>query len=261
MGDQIVHKSEAANESSTDPALDDEFVEIEEETAEATSNLLQFQRYIVSDTIVDQKRSTIHDIPQENLIEFVNIRSRGFEWILQMRWINETDSDNVHSVSTEEGLTFREGQETEHNFGVSASFRGLGVEIGGARRNFSERETSRAVTVSQTVTAAGKRVTSFYQKQYTFVADIWWFQKVPVWQDHNQFGVGRNYNHQLITRRAVVEIKSNEFATLHRTLTGTTTITASSSSDIFFPPVNRQFRTITQRARTHLYSKGVSGSG
>lgn len=257
MTNQAIDKSLVAEQSSPHLAQDDEATDTSGKPGEPTSDLVQFQRYLVNDILIFQKGSAIYDDGKETLRQYVETKSRGFEWVLLMSWINETTADNTYTVTTQEGLTIREGIETENHFGVSASFKGLGAEVGGSRKYFTESESSRATQIEKKVTVVAKKSTYFYQKLYHFAPEVWFWSNVYAWP--SPFGIGKNVTYETIKRFATVDIMSNEFATLHRELEGVTTISAVTPPGIFYNGGNRQFDNISKKAKDHLKDRGITG--
>lgn len=224
------------------------------------SDFLDFQEYRIPNVVVNRLRKTLYQTNSENLVERQDIRLQGFEWVLQWSWANTTDVQHTRTETVQEGLIIREGQETEQNFGVSASFRGLGINAGGYRKDFTERETSRLVTVERRVTIPANTTIYFYQKRYTFETTVWFWQHVPGWANYNHFRIGANGTYQLVQRTAVTSIYAQEYATLTQRLTGTTSTTAQSAPQLSGEPTStRQFVNITQRAKNELARFGIRG--
>lgn len=226
-------------------------------------DFVDFLEYRVNNTIVSRPRKVIYQVKDENLFQRDDISFQGFDWFLRFSWVNESSSPHTYSRSVQEGLVIREGQETETNFGVSASFKGLGISAGGYVKNFSERETSRVTTVTQDVTVPAYATTYFYQKRYNFENNIWWGQYVPGWQTANHFGIGKTGNAgYAIKRTAKSSIFAEEYATLLRPLNGSTTIFATSAPyRTDDPPGNRQFVNITAKAKDWLQKRGITQYG
>lgn len=170
-------------------------------------------------------------------------------------------TNQTRITPTEEGLTIRQGQETENNFGVSAAFKGLGVTVGGSRKTFTARETSSGTKVEKYIVAEAKKTMCFYQKRYNFLQEVWFWQKVPGWENHNHFRIGADVTYNIVKITAVVHIMSNEFATLHRRLTGVVTTFATDAPPIYpaDPSTVRQFTNITQKAKNQLKTWGIYG--
>lgn len=225
------------------------------------NDFVDFQVYRVNDIIVQRGSSVVFADKTENLVKRLDTKSQGFEWVLEFQWVNETTSDNNFTITTEEGLTIREGQETESNFGVSAAFKGLGINVGGSRKTFTSRETSSLSKIEKHIVAEAKKTTYFYQKRYNFLQEVWFWQKVPNWENHNHFRVGANVTYNIVKSTALVSIISNEFATLNRRLSGITTIGADSAPPISpaDPSTVRQFQNITKKAKTQLNRWGFYG--
>ena len=101
-----------------------------------------YQEYRVSDVIVRRVRYILYQTNSENVVQRQDIKFQGFEWYQESSWNNQTDAPHTREHTTQEGLTIRDGQETDSNFGVSATFKGLAVNAGGYVKNFSEVETS-----------------------------------------------------------------------------------------------------------------------
>lgn len=287
MADPSIHKPEVADQSSIHPALNDEDVDtlsdsdvtyvtdetnivdetnaVDEagaagETPDPRRDFLDFQEYRVNDTIVSRLSKVVYNIGSENLVERQDIKYQGFVWNLQFSWHNGTNSPNTYTETVQEGLIIREGEETERNFNVGASFKGLSVSAGGYQKNFSERETSQSVTVEKVIVVEPQVTTTFYQKRYNFLTDVWFWQRVPNWQQHNHFRIGANDTFALVKRTALSSINSQEFATLHRRLNGTTTISAQAGPRLpDDPTTTRQFKNITQRAKNQLARWGITG--
>ena len=233
------------------------------ETPNPISDFIDFMEYRVSNTIVRRMRKFLYETSganAENLAERQDIRFQGFEWVIRLRWINEFDTAQTWEETVEEGLTIRDGQETEQNFNVSASFRGLGVDAGGYRKNFSERETSSIVTVRKTIVVPAHTTVYLYQKRYNFLSEVWFWQHVPRWANYNHFRVGANGTYQRVQRTAATSINAEEYATIPRRLSGTTTITAQQAPSLSGEPTStRQFVNITQRAKNELARFGIRG--
>ena len=167
MADSSIHNPQVADLSSNHPELNDEEVDtlgdsavayVKDEAAEPVHGFVDFETYRVNDVIVRRARKQIYDNNSgprlyENLIERQDIKYQGFDWFERFSWVNESNTPNTYTRTVQEGLTIREGQETERNFGVSANFKGIGVSAGGARKEFSERETSSLVTVQKEIIA------------------------------------------------------------------------------------------------------------
>lgn len=141
------------------------------------NDFVDFQVYRVNDTIVDRYSNVVFADNKENLVRRLDTRSQGLEWVLEYRWVNETNTDNTYTITTEEGLRIREGQETELKFGVSAAFKGLGVSIRGALKTFTSCETSNVTTADKFIVAEARKTTYFYQKQYNFLQEVWFLAK------------------------------------------------------------------------------------
>lgn len=286
MADPSIHKPQVADPSSIHPALNDEDVDtlgdsdvtyvtdetnaVDEtgaagETPDPRRDFLDFKEYRVNDTIVSRSSKVIYindSGPRlhENLVERQDIKYQGFVWELQFSWHNGTNSPNTYTETVQEGLIIREGEETERNFNVGASFKGLSVSAGGYQKNFSERETSRSVTVEKVIVVEPQVTTTFYQKRYNFLTDVWFWQRVPGWQQHTHFRIGANDTFALVKRTALSSINSQEFATLHRRLNGATTIIAQAGPRLpDDPTTTRQFKNITQRAKNTLAGWGITG--
>ncbi|KAM0803368.1 hypothetical protein BDR22DRAFT_796679, partial [Usnea florida] len=206
-----------------------------------------------NNAIVRRVRDTLYQNNSENLVQRQDIQYQGFEWILVFSWINRTDSANTYEHTVQEGLTIREGEETEKNFNVSASFKGLGVSAGGYVKNFSERETSTVTTIRKTIVVPAQSTVYFYQKRYNFSTDVWFWQHVPGWQNYNHFRIGANVTYQLVKRTAVTSIISQEYATIQHPLSGSTSISAARAPPLTGEPTStRQFMNITSRAKSTL---------
>lgn len=151
--------------------------------------------------------------------------------------------------------------ETERNFGVGASFRGLDISAGGSRKLFSERETTRVVVLSKEIFVEARATTSFYQKRYNLLVEVWFWQRVPGWPEHTHFGVGQTgAARNTVKRTAQVSILAEEYTTLLRRLSGTTALSAvAAPRRPDGPPINRQFANITQRAKIQLAVWGIRG--
>lgn len=245
-------KQPTSDSASADPALD------EEAEVGSKSDDTSFQRYFVYDTIVAQKKTTIYFDPgQEALYQFLDTKSQGFEWVLQMSWVNDGDSSHTYKETVTEGLVLRSGAETEAHFGVSAAFKGLGIEIGGSRKTFTEQETSRAREVEKSITIGPKSSTYFYQKRYSFKSTVWFV--FDGWNE--EWLVGSLGSYTPITRDTLVEIESNEFATLTRRLDGSIITSAETPKGIKYPSNfrARKFENITPRAKRELHRRGISG--
>lgn len=288
MADPAIHKLQLADHSSTHQTKDDEpedeaDVEIAYVTGDSEltylsgktggagklneasqiplNTLVDFLVYRVHDIIVDRHFHLVYQNNTENLVRRLDTKSQGFEWILEFQWVNETNSDNTYTITTEEGLTFQTGQEIERNFGASTAFKGLGINVGGSKKTFTSRETSSSTKIEKTIQVAARSTIYFYQKRYKFLQEVWFWQKVPSWTNHNHFRIGSDVTYNIVKRTATVYIGSNEWASLNRRLSGTTTISAEAA-----PPINpadpstvRQFTNITQRAKNQLKSWGIYG--
>ncbi|KAL9123675.1 MAG: hypothetical protein Q9217_006918 [Psora testacea] len=231
-------------------------------TPHPINDFLDFEEYRVNNIAISRPRTIGFQVYGENLFQRENIRYQGFIWFLRFSWYNELDSEHTYTITIQEGLTVREGQETERNFGISAKFKGLGINAGGVRKNFSERETSRVETIEKKVTIPARTTVYFYQKRYEFTTTVWWGQHVPSWREHNYFTVGINGGGRTITRTAATSIYAEEYASLPRRLNGSTSISAESAPNrTDEPPVRRQFVNITQNAKRWLQARGVTGAG
>lgn len=286
MADPSIHKPQVADPSSIHPALNDEDVDtlgdsdvtyvtdetnaVDEtaaagETPDPVHGFLDFREYRANDTIVHRVSKEIYNNNSgirlhENLVERQDIKYQGFDWYERFAWHNETNSPNTYTRTVTEGLTIREGEETERNFSVGAEFRGLSVSAGGSRKTFSERETSRLESVEKEIVVEPQASTYFYQKRYNFLTEVWFWQRVPGWTEHNFFRIGANRTFAIVKRTAVTSIFSQEFATLLRRLDGTTTITAQAGPPLAGDPTTiRQFDNITQRAKNTLAGWGITG--
>ncbi|KAI4202184.1 MAG: hypothetical protein LQ350_002699 [Teloschistes chrysophthalmus] len=226
-------------------------------------DFIDFEIYGVNNTIVSRPRTVKYQRATENLFQREDISYQGFEWVLRFSWVNQLDSEHTYTRKVQEGLTIREGQETETSFGVSASFKGLGINAGGVRKNFSDRETSLLETIETNITVPAKAAVYSYQKQYNFTTTTWWGQHVPSWTSNNHFSIGTNgASGSRITRTAATSSLAEEYTSLLRRLSGSTTITAQSApSRPDDPPVRRQFTNSTQEAQNWLGGRGVTGTG
>lgn len=230
------------------------------EKRDPINDFLDYREYRVSDVIVRRVRDTLYQISSENLVQRKDIKYQGFEWELVFSWVNGTDADNVYKQTVEEGLIIREGTETEANFNVSASFKGLGVSAGGYVKNFSQRETSKVTTVEKTVNVPAQSKVYFYQKRYNFLTEVWFWQHVPNWENYNHFTIGANVTYQRVQRIAVTSIMSQEFASIQHALSGTTHISAEREPPLTGEPTStRQFTNITARAKSELKKFGITG--
>ncbi|KAL8635052.1 MAG: hypothetical protein Q9228_007419 [Teloschistes exilis] len=233
-------------------------------TPHPLDDFIDFEVYRVNNTVVSRPRTVIFQNTSQDLFQREDISYQGFEWALRFSWVNRLDTDHTYTRQVQEGLTIREGEETERQFGVSASFKGLGINAGGVRKNFSERETSRLVTIEKNVNVPANTTVYFYQKQYNFTTTAWWGQNVPGWQEFNYFSIGTNGTSgtRRITRTAATSIFAEEYTSLPHRLSGSTTITAQGvpnrSDD---PPVRRQFMNSTREAQNWLRARGVTGTG
>lgn len=288
MADPAIHKLQLADHSSTHHAHDDEpeddaDVEVAYVTGDSeltyisgktgaagksngashipVNDFVDFQVYRVNDTIVNRYSNVVFSDSKENLVRRLDTRSQGFEWVLEFQWVNETNTDNTYTITTEEGLTIREGEETERNFGVSAAFKGLGVNVGGSRKTFTSRETSNLTRVEKYIVAEARKTTYFYQKRYNFLQEVWFWQKVPSWDTANHFRIGADVTYNIVKRTALVYIMSNEFASLNRRLSGSTTTSAEAVPPISpaDPSTVRQFTNITQKAKNQLKTWNIYG--
>ena len=244
-----------ASHSKHDPASAD--VSLAEKAA-AGSDDVSFQIYHVSDTIVGQQKTTIYHSPElEALYQFLDTKSQGFEWILQMSWVNESSSPQTYQETVTEGLVNRSGSETEVHFGISAAFKGLGIDIGSSHKTFTEQETSHIRQIQKTITVIPNATTYFYQKRYRFKSTVWFVN--DGWGE--EWLVGTKGSYIAVTRDALVEIESNEFATLTRQLNGSTTIAAETPKNIKYPSNfrARKFENITARAKRELAKRGITG--
>ena len=270
MGDLPSAHPEIANDETESDTLDgpveldktaDDFVGAGEKP-DPINDFLRFEEYRVNSTVIDRPRTIIYQQSNENLFQRENISYLGCVWELRFSWHNRLDTEHTYSRTVQEGLTIREGQETERNFGVSASFKGLGIDAGGTRKTFSDRETSSLVTIEKVVTIPAGGSVFFYQKRYNFSTTAWWGQHVPGWVEHNHFTVGVNGGGQTIQRTARTWIYAEEYASLPDELTGFTTITAERAPErTDEPPVRRQFVNITAAAKRWLQDRGVTGAG
>lgn len=236
--------------ASTDPALVEE--------AAARFDDVGFQHYKVSETIVGQKKTTIYfNFGNDALYQFLDTKSQGFEWVLQMSWANESTSPQTYKETVTEGFVNRTGSETEAHFGISAAFKGLGIDIGGSHKTFTEQETSHVRAVEKTVTIIPNATTYLYQKRYRFKSTVWFVN--DGW--NKEWLVGSKGNYIPVTRDALVEIESNEFATLTRRLNGSTDVAAETPRGIKYPSdfPARKFENITERAKWELSSRGIFG--
>ncbi len=230
------------------------------EQRDPVRDFIDYQEYRVNSVIVRRVRDTLYQISTENLVQRQDLKYQGFEWVLGFSWINRTDSAHTYEHTLEEGLSIREGEETENNFNVSASFKGLGVSAGGYVKNFSERETSSVTTIRKTVVVPAQSTIYLYQKRYNFLTEVWWWQYVPGWANFNHFRVGANGTYQLVQRTAVTSILSQEYATTQQSLSGSTTISAQAAPPLTGEPTStRQFMNITSRAKGELRRFGVTG--
>ena len=260
MGARLLetNKSDETDEADT-------YVEVGDKP-EKQHEFLQFQLYQASDVIVQRLRRELYNNNSgprlhENLVERQDIKFQGFDWVLRFSWTNESNSEGKYTRTVTEGQTLRSGQETERNFGVSAAFKGIGISVGGSRKQFSEQETSQTVSVAKEIIVEPQNTTFFYQKRYNFVVEVWFWQRVPAWENHNHFGVGETgAAWRTVKRTAEIYIESQEYATLLRRLTGTTHVSAFTVPPLWDdPPVNRQFQNITQRAKDTLARFGIRG--
>lgn len=224
------------------------------------NDFVDFQIYLVDGIIVHRDSYPVYSDNKESLVRRLDTRSQGFEWVLEFQWVNETNTDHTYTITTEEGLTVREGQDTERNFGVTAAFKGLGVSVGGSRKYFTSRETSNITTVQKQIIVKAERTTYFYQKRYKFLQEVWFWQRVPAWEI-GHFRIGADVTYAIVKRTAVVYIMSNEFASLNRRLSGTTTTSAIDAPPISpaDPAFVRQFTNITQKAKNQLKTWGIYG--
>lgn len=224
------------------------------------SDFVDYLQYLVPNITVARKRIVVYQQSDENLIQRQDINSLGFEWVQRFSWINQTGTAHKYTETVEEGLTTREGVETERNFSVSASFKGLGLSAGGSQKNFSERETSRVVTVSKEINVAANATTYFYQKRYNFQTYVWFWQRVPNWENFNHFYIGSNGTYNRVQRLVQTSIYAEEYATLHRRLDGYTSITAQGVSPLSDDPYTvRQFQNITKKAKDKLKQWDITG--
>ncbi|MCJ1344302.1 hypothetical protein MMC31_002505 [Peltigera leucophlebia] len=284
MADPPIDRLQHADPSSTHPADDDEIVdEADVQVAYVTGDseltyisgktraagkvpvsvddFVDFQNYLVNDTIVHRDQYPVYSDKNENLIRRLDTKFQGFEWVFEFGWINETSTANTYTHTHVRGLTIQKGQETEHNFSVSAAFKGLGVNFGGTRKTFTSEETSTTTTVERHVVVEAKATTYLYQKHYNFLQEVWFWQKVPSWENHNHFRIGADVTYNIVKRTAVVSIASNEYATLNRRLSGSTYISAIAAPPISpaDPGTVRQFTNITKKAKNHLKNWGIYG--
>ncbi|MCJ1423165.1 hypothetical protein MMC29_001046 [Sticta canariensis] len=227
---------------------------------------LDFLVYQAPNVIVQRSRRVVYNNNSglrlhENLVERQDLRFQGFDWFRHWTWHNETSTPDIRSTTVTEGYTVRTGTETERNFSVGATFRGLAMSVGGSRKEFTEQETSRSVEVRKEVHTEPRASTSFYQKRYNFLTEVWFWQRVPAWQNHNHFGVGETgAAFRRVKRTAELSILAEEYATLLRRLSGTSTISAVTAPRLLDdPPINRQYMNITQRAKDTLGIWNIRG--
>lgn len=289
MADPSVEKSQQPDPSSAepDPSLgDSEFdpsAKVEEVAhpyeadkangAEETEkpiilqhNLTNHLVYRVPDIIIKRATKQVYNVIStgwlapfwESFHENIDIRSSGFEWALIYSDVNRTDTPVTYNRTITEGLSIREGTETEHNFGISAQFKGLSFGLGGSRKAFTERETSRVVETSRTMTAAPRKETYLYQKSYGFQVDVWFWQYVPSASWSNHYSIGRNGDFRLITNTAKLNVLSEEFIQTHEPLTGQQAISADWVPALPGGPTTiRQYKDITRKANQQLASYGI----
>lgn len=126
--------------------------------------------------------------------------------------------------------------------------------------NFSERETSSVRTITKTITVPAHQTLYFYQKRYNFLTEVWFWQYVPGWDNYNHFTVGADRTYQRVQRTAVTSIFSQEFATIYRRLSNSTTISAEAAPSLTGEPTStRQFMNITSMAKRKLSEFGITG--
>lgn len=217
-------------------------------------DFLNYREYNVPNrTIVRRQRETHLQNNSENLMVRQDIRYLGFEWVQRFSWRNDTSADSTYTRAVTEGLTITNGQETERNFGVSASFKGLGVSAGGYTKNFTETETSSLTQLTKTVTVPAGTEVFLYQKQYKFLTEVWFWQRVPAWANYNHFTIGADGTYARVQRTANTAIYAEEYWSLHNELSGSTNITAQGGNTLSGEPTStRQFTNITAQAKRCL---------
>lgn len=228
------------------------------QTSNPVDHFVDFQRYDVNFVAVNQQSSYVYnDSGYESLLQYIDIMSLGFEWVLLMSWVNQTNSENTVIITTTEGLVVHGNTKSEFHLSISASLTGLEAEIGGRRKVFTKRETSNTTAAEKKITVFPNSAVYFYQKRYRFHSKVWfalkYYSKLSVIKDSN--------NDAPIFRLASFDIESNEFATLNRPLIGTTIISASEDLLFMLPNYfsNKRFADISQKAKDELKKMGITG--
>ena len=180
-GDVTDRLEETSKLDKTDEA--DSYVEVGDKP-DPKQDFLDFLVYQASNEIVQRSRRVVYSIESgprlhENLVERQDTKFQGFHWNRHFTWSNETSGPSTHRVTTAEGYTIRSGHEAERNFSVGAGFKGLSITIGGRQKKFNETETSPAVSATREFQAEPHVLTSLYQKQFNFLVEVWFWQRVP----------------------------------------------------------------------------------
>lgn len=264
-GDVADRLDETNKLDETDEA--DRYVQVGDKPDPAQA-FLDFQVYVAPNVIVQRSSRVVYNRNSgsiqrhENLVERQDLIFQGFDWYRHFTWHNESNSADIHRTTVTEEYIIRTGTETERNFSIGAALKGLAFSLGGRRREFTEKETSRFVELTKEVHTEPRASTSFYQKRYNFLTEVWFWQRVPRWpSDTNHFGVGETgAAFRTVKRTAELSIFAEEYATLLRRLSGTTTISAVTAPPLpDDPPINRQFRDITDAAKIQLLLWGITG--
>lgn len=275
MTDSYIHKTHHKDDPSSahhngeliDTLGDSEVYPIPREPQKPDPNagFMDYRVYRVADVIVGRDRKEIYNINTgnkknwENLVQRQNVLYQGFEWVLRLGFVNRNPNPFTYTVTTQEGLVVREGSEKETTFGVGAAFKGLSVSYGGSRKTFSDREVSKVTEIFKGVTIQPYSAVYLYQKRYNFKGDIYFWQKVPNWVEHNHFGVAYNGGGRISTW-VTTDIYAEEYISLTNELNGgQTTIDAEWAPVLPDEPyVYRQWTNITQKAKDTITGLGVN---
>ncbi|KAL1940251.1 hypothetical protein VTO73DRAFT_9203 [Trametes versicolor] len=220
-------------------------------------------KYIVSkpaggDALIKSERTTIvtHS-GNEGLYAAVDTYLVDTTWMRQVSWENRTDAAQVyeHSYTTE--LKVTQGTEVTVAVHVGAAFEGLSVGMDASTKTFTTKETTSTDTKTMTITVPPRSTLTFYQRQYTFRATMFFI--LNAW--HQEWNAGSPGGYDIERKTCTVQINSEDYLTTETELTNEgvdtmhvdTVARANNESD----RLTRKRENLTEWAKQQLSKMGI----
>lgn len=202
--------------------------------------------------LVNQTVNFMYNSPgDEALRVFKNSFLRRIYWVEIYSTRNLTNSPEKRFVSATSSLTLTTGREANVEFGLSASFKGLGVSFGAGYRTFQVQETTGSRTEDHEYIIPPQESLYVYQRHYEFEDEFWW--TLDAWnQIWTVFQEGRDI---FLTSNTYVTIAAEEFMSrtsppIEESLIIDVGVLTNEVRPHTFP--SRRFENTTSRARTNI---------